>query len=1053
MKTRSILAVLFAYLLFQPLAQAQLSSGAILGTVADSSGAVIPGVSIRITNTGTGLLRDAVTNESGNYRVDLLQPGVYQVEADLAGFKKEVRRGVTVSIDQRARIDFTMVVGEVSEVINVEGQAPLVQTEDSNVGQVVDERKIVALPLNGREFSQLAYIVPGAYAPRPNSQLGYRGGFSVAGALEASNQFLLDGINNNANGTNEIGARVNIDAVGEFKVQTSNYSAQYGRYSGAQVDAVTKSGTNELHGSAFWFDRNSALDARNFFDPYPLDKLPYFRRHQFGAVLGGPLIKNKTFFFVGYSGERQAKLRTVSVIVPQPEFFDGNLSRIPGTIRDPQTPGQNFPGNIIPRDRISPISLGFRQFWPLPSKPGLGQNATSLLDAPDNFNQMNSKLDHQLSPRQHLSGSYTYYNEKLLEYLGGPQLSPFQTQGAVISWNISVAHVFAVSPTFINEFRTGAARLNRGRYTQDIDRAKNWNALLGIPGTQADNDPRVWGVPFVTITGYAPLGNPYPVPQPRGETNFNALDNISIQRANHALKFGVDYLKMLLNETFTTAGRGAFTFNGSRTGNAMADFLLGLPSVSQRAPAIGPPTAYGRRNSLDFFAQDDWKVTPRLTLNFGVRYEANYAMHDKYGRIATFDPATGGLRMAPNHDRYQAGIDTFLEQYPGLKITTGKFMRDDLNNVAPRFGFALTPTGRTNMVVRGGYGVFYQIQNLITMINMTAPFVLSQRFTTADNITFANPWGRRGSTISAPGFDYNERTPYYQNWNLGIQRELPGSFVIDLAYQGKKGTRLIRTRDINQPLDRTTGIRPYGFFSTVNFEESTGRSIYHALHVRSEKRAANGLSYIFSYMWGKLIDDLGTPQDSYNQRADRGLGVDDVRHRMSFSAVYQLPFGHGRKFLSSSSAVADAILGGWELSGISRANSGYHYTATISTDNSGTGNNRDKPNRIGNPDRGSAASPAAWWDRSAFAQAPRGQFGNGGKNTLTGPSFWTQDVAVAKVFKPKESQQIQLRFELFNALNHANFDDPSATWNSAAFGSVAIAFDSRQIQVGLKWIF
>ena len=852
--TLVVWTTLLSFWVFAGLGYSQLSSGALLGVVTDSSGAVIPGVTIKITNTANGLSRDSITNESGNYRVDLLPPGTYKVEAGLAGFRHEIREGVDVGVDQRIRIDFKLVVGEVSEVVKVEGQAPLVQTEDSNVSQLVDQRKIVSLPLNGREFSQLAYIVPGAYAPRPNSQLGYRGGFSIAGASETTNQFLLDGINNNANGTNEIGARVNIDAVGEFKVQTATYSAQYGRYAGAQVDAVTKSGTNDLHGSAFYFHRNDNLDARNFFDPYPLPKKPEFRRHQFGAVIGGPIVKNKTFYFVGYSAQRQAQFRTLPVTLPLPQFFEGDLSRLAGTIRDPQS-GQNFSGNIIPRERISTTSLAFRRFWPVPDKPGLTLNGTSLMESPDNFDQTNAKLDHQLTSRQRISSSYTYYNEKLLEFLGSPQLSPFQTQGTVISWNLSIAHVFTISPTLINEARVGAARLTRGRFTQDEDRKQNWNAVLGIPGTQADNDPRSWGVPLVSVTGYAQLGNPYPVPQPRGETNFNALDSISMQRANHALKFGVDYLKMLLNETFTNQGRGAFTFNGSRSGNAFADFLLGLPAISQRAPAIGPPTAYARRQSFDFFVQDDWNVSHKLTLNLGLRYEANMAMHDKYGRIATFDSTLGngkgGLRVAPDHDRYQEGIDTFLRLYPGLIIETGPFQDDDLNNFAPRFGFAYTPFGSSNTVVRGGYGVFYQVQNLITATNMTSPFVLSQRFTTADNITFENPWGTGVSstaTIAAPGFTTNERTPYYQNWNFGIQRELPEGFLLDVSYQGKKGTKLIRSRDINQPLDRTTTpiVRPYRFFSTVSLQESSGSSNYHGLHLRSERRSARGLSYIFS---------------------------------------------------------------------------------------------------------------------------------------------------------------------------------------------------------------
>lgn len=1055
-------ALLLALLLSALPAYSQLSSGSVLGTVSDSTGAVIPGVSIKVTNMGTGQARDAVTNESGNYRVDLLPPGDYQVEAELSGFRKGVRRGIIVSIDARTRIDFTLVVGEVSEVVNVEGQAPLVQTDNSNIGQVVEERKIVALPLNGREFSQLAYIVPGAYAPRPNSQLGYRGGFEIAGGHENQNQFLLDGINNNANWTSEISARVNIDAVGEFKVQTSSYGAQYGRYAGAQVDAITKSGTNELHGSAFFFHRNdNLLGARNFFDPYPLAHLPEFRRHQFGAVGGGPIIKNKTFFFVGYAGQRQAQFRTLPVSLPLPEFWEGDLSKAGGTIRDPAT-NQPFPGNIIPKNRISPIALGLKQFWPLPTKAGLVQNATSYLESPDNYNQANARVDHQLTAAQKLSLAWTYYNEDLLEYLGSPTFSPFQVKGAINSFNLSLGHVFTISSTIVNEFRIGAAHLYRGRFIQDEDGTQNWNKVLGIACcTQADIDRKAWGVPRINITGISGIGNNYPIPQPRGETNFTVLDNISIQRSNHALKFGGDFFKMFNNSIQVNDGRGTFTFNGSRTGNPMADFLLGLPNQTQRQVSLGPGTSNSRRNSLDLFFQDDWKVSSKLTLNLGLRYEANWAMHDKYGMIARFDPSLGngqgGFIVTPNHPRFEDALKTFKSYYPAIVIQDGPYLKDDLNNVAPRIGLAFRPFASTNTVVRGGYGFFYQMPDLGQNTGTSSaapPWVLRQRLTTTDGITLANPWGAaQGSTISASSGTYIRPNLYVGNWNLDIQREMPGGWVLDLSYQGKRATSS-GSYDINQPRDRTTGIRPFRNFSTLNYTDYTRirHTSYNGLHVRSEKRSSHGLTYLISYMWGKDIEE-GSPQDSYAPGVERRLSSEDVRHRFTLSFVYELPFGRDRKFMNNVPRVFDYVLGGWELSGISRANSGHPFTATISTDVSGTGNLNDRPNRIGNLHLGKAASPAAWWDKNAFATPVRYTFGNAGFGTLTGPSYWTQDFAIMKVLRPAENQRVQIRVEVFNAFNHANFDDPATTWNSTNFGTVRAAFDPRQIQLGIKWIF
>ena len=377
-------------------AYSQLSSGTILGTVADGSGAVIPGVSVTAANSAIGLTRTVLTNESGNYRVDQLPLGTYTLQVELAGFKKEVRNNVKVDVDARVRMDFVLNPGDVSEVVEVTAAAPLVQTDDSSVGQVVEERKIISLPLNGRDFSQLAYIVPGAYAPRPGSSLGDRGGFSVAGLNENTNQFLLDGVNNNGTGTMEIAARINVDAVGEFKVQTGTYAAQYGRYAGAQVDVVTKSGTDEIHGTAFAFTRNDNFDARNVFDPWPVAHLPEFKRHQYGATVGGAIIKDRFVSLGGYQGQRQTKFQTTAPTVPLTEFWAGNLSKMSQVARDPVT-NTPFPGNIIPSDRISPIALRFRQFWPEATRATLANNATSLLPIPDNFHQPNARLDWRAS--------------------------------------------------------------------------------------------------------------------------------------------------------------------------------------------------------------------------------------------------------------------------------------------------------------------------------------------------------------------------------------------------------------------------------------------------------------------------------------------------------------------------------------------------------------------------------------------------------------------------------------------------------------------------------
>jgi outer membrane receptor protein involved in Fe transport len=1065
---RCLLMLTLCLVLVAP-AYSQLSSGTILGTVADGTGAVIPGVSVTATNSAIGLNRSVITNESGNYRIDQLPLGTYSVQVELAGFKKEVRNNVKVDIDARVRLDFELNPGSVSEVVEVTSAAPLVQTDDSSVGQVVEERKIISLPLNGRDFSQLAYIVPGAYAPRPGSSLGDRGGFSVAGLNENTNQFLLDGVNNNGTGTMEIAARINVDAVGEFKVQTGTYAAQYGRYAGAQVDVVTKSGTNQFHGTAFAFTRNDNLDARNVFDPWPIAHLPEFKRHQYGATVGGPIVKDKVFFFGGYQGQRQTKFQTTAPNVPLPEFWSGNLSKMSQIARDPRT-GQPFPGNIIPQDRLSPIAVKFRQFWPDPTKPGLVQNASSLLPIPDNFHQPNARIDWRMSDKHLFHGSYNFYNNDLMEWAiaGRPEVPGFMTRGKIKSQSLSLNEVWTVSQSVVNEFRAGFGRVRRVRFQENPN--INYNAQFGIPGTAADIDPIAWGVPRVSISGFATIGDATNMPQPRTDQTFNLSDNMSFFHGSHAFKFGADYFLQTMNLIMLNHGRGTFSFTGGSaadvaagrtTGNPFADFLLGLPATSDRQVPLGAISDHPRRTSVNAFFQDDWKVSRNLTLNIGVRYEATGRIREKYDKLAAFDPklggGRGGLRVVGDDPRFTDTIAAFSKLFPNVLIERGAegLYKNDYNNFAPRFGFAYSPFGGSKTVMRGAYGIFYQIDDLCFCGYYTnAPFAISQRFTIANGITLADPWrATAGGALSMPAIDPDLATQYYQQWSYGIQQEIPGAIVVDLTYQGKRGSKLTRTRDINQPLDRTTGIRPFPLFGRTSYEENSGSSIYHGLNTRIEKRNSSGQSFLLSHTFGKMIDDTtGSPQDSYNLRAERALSSDDVRHRFNLSYILPLPFGEGRKLGANSTGVARELISGWELSGNIRANTGSPYSPTISTDTSGTGNNWDRANLVGNPKKDNPTS-AQWWNPAAFAVPAAKTYGNAGRNILTGPGAQSVDLAVLKKVMVRETQQLQLRFEFFNLLNHPNYGVPVNTTNSSAFGSISSAGSAREIQFGLKYLF
>ncbi len=1042
-------------------------AGAMLGTVTDASGAMIPGVEITVTNQGTNQVRTGITNETGNYRVEPLMNGVYSVSAELAGFRKEVRTDIKVDVDARVRIDFKLEVGSVSEVVEVTGAAPVVQTDSSQVGTVVDERKILDLPLNGRNFSSLAYITPGTFAPRPGSHLADRGGFVAAGLAEKNNQFLLDGVNGNAAITMEPVIRVNVDAVAEFKIQTQNYNAQYGRYSGAQVDAVTKTGTNEFHGAVFGFTRNDNLDSRNFFEPTKSE----FRRHQYGGVFGGPIIKDKLFFFAGYQGQRQQYTRTSSTTIPLPEFWSGNLSKLNKTIRDPQT-GQPFPNGQIPANRISPIALGFRKYYDLGTYVNNNpvSNAVGIMDEPDNYNLPNFKVNTNFGPSHQLIVAWGGHFEKFNEWtFSRPVLPNFMEKGELKNQIFSVQEVWSISSKVINEFRIGMGRSYRLREPFLAD--KNYAQEHGIFGTANDYSPgaikgqTLFGIPRISVSGYAPFGAR--TQQTRVDGNHMGSNNVSVLQGNHALKFGVDGFHQYVSSSrwFFDMG-GIFTFNGAVTGDPFADFLLGLPDTTERKPPVpgSPTTAYPDRWSFNFFGQDDWKVSPTLTLNYGLRWELNNSMGEKFQRLSSFDPTIGGgrggIRLVDGWEkRYQASIDLYKSLYPTLLFETAdSYYQNDYNNLAPRLGFAWSPGGATTTVIRGGYGIFYNIDDVCFCDSyQLAPWGLNQRFTRAQGATLANPWpgatpqqpfGPPGSgpigAIQVPTAAWDLVTEYTGHWNLDVQQELPGGVVVDVAYVGKKGTKIPGTRDINQPIN---GVFPYPLFGPISYQESIGSSIYHGLQLRVERRSSSGLTMLHSYAWAKYIDNVGACRDCYNLKAERGLGAEDMRHRYSGTFVYPLP-GKGL------TGIAGQVLGGWEAGGIVRMNSGVPLTPTLSTDNSGTGRRADRPDIIGDARHKGKIDPrVSFWPREAFVIPARGQFGNASRGSIVGPAYYGVDMNFSKRFKVQEGKDIQLRWEVYNLFNHANFVPPATVFNAATFGTIEFAQAPRQMQLGLKYTF
>jgi hypothetical protein len=1043
---RQLLKALLLTLILTTSAWSQVSRGTILGTVKDPSGAVIPGVSVTVVNEGTNLSRSLITDETGSFNAELLPVGKYRIEAELAGFRKEVRTGIELHVDQKARADMTLQVGDVAEVVQVDAAAPLVQTEDASLASTMDNRKIIELPLNGRDIAQLAYLIPGAFAPRQGSSLGGRGGFSIAGQTENTNQLMLDGVNNNGGGTHEISARVNVDAIQEFKIQTNTYGAQYGRFAGAQVDAVTKSGTNEYHGNLYYFHRNDNLDARNAFDPWPLDKKPEFKRHQYGATIGGPIQKNKTFFFAGYQGQRQYKLNTKTGTLPLSEYWDGDFSRSGRTITDPVT-RQPFQGNRIPANRISQQALQYRQFFPLATDTSKAVgNYTALQPAPDNYHLVNARVDHTINTKQSIFASYTNYNNDLIEYpiAGNPTIPDFAVDGHIYSQLFALSHVYTITPTFINEVRLGFNRLIRVRDPLTY-KDRYVNQELGIKGTIADQFPMTRGVPYVDITGMERIGDNTNIPQHNYNQAYTLVDNMSLQRGPHALKFGVDYYKKGQNTIFITNPRGRLNFAGTITGYGFADFLLGLPSRTERnIPGNCERCGIDFHtwiSSMNAFIQDDWKVNSRLTLNLGVRYELNWPFQEKYNKLMNFDPVTATLLRA---DHLKSPLYNM-----------------DKNNFAPRIGVAFRPFDDTKTVVRGGFGVFYGVDSLCncSYYSINPPNFYNEAYTpdatTPLTLTDPFPAARQSTALSIFGSPKDYPNYYYTNWSVSVQRELPGDFVVETIYEGKKGMRLYQSRNINQAVPGAGSLlsrRPYQQWETITWQDAIGMSIYHGGTLKVEKRFSHGLSLLSSYTYGKMIDDAGNPQNSYDLHAERGLSDFHNKHRYTASSVIELPFGDGRRFLSGSTGVARSLLSGWEVSTIFIARSGQPFTPIYTNDNSGTGQFRDRPNLVADPQIDNPG-PQGWFNVAAFQNPGAGKFGNAGKGSLIGPGMWSADTSLIKNTRIREGKNLQFRAEFFNVLNHTNLDAPNVQVNSANFGRIFSAQDSRQIQFGMKLFY
>ncbi len=1074
---------------------AQAITATVVGSVTDPSGAAVPAAKVNIANKQTGVQRSTTSDSTGSYTFTFLNPGSWAVTVEAKGFQKSETGTFQLSVDQVARVDVKMTIGQASETVQVAAEAVLLQTEDAAVGTVINSQQVVELPLNGRSFVQLALLTPGVNPGTPGSitvrrlrgSVGQDVGMSANGARDTQNRFYYDGIEAMDLDSYSFSFSPSIDAISEFKVQSSTYSAEVGGAPGGQVNLTTKSGTNQLHGRAWEFNRNDKFTALNGFQPRVAGaKPPRLNRNQFGANLGGPIFipklyngKDRTFFFSNWESGRQiAGSFGGQALVPPAAQRGGDFSGVTAIIIDPNT-GQPFPGNRIPTNRVAGYARKFLDgFVPAPNvnEPGINYRGPRAA-APIRQDQFVTRIDHALSSKDNLYGSYIYnkQSDDSVPTFG------FDTRGnAARGQNLSLTDVHVFSSSVVNELRGGWHRFFEHEFFGTTDKPELDIAnIIGIPGVAKRS--RDFGAPTFSAGYVLPTVRGIG-PRDRLNQLWQVSDNLTIHKGAHSLKAGALFARR--NWTFDEAvnPRGSFGFSGLVTSGTsaltrdhqFAEFLLGLATNAE--VSVDPFATRMNNNWQAYYFQDDWKVKSNLTVNFGLRYEY-FQPPKQRGKATNFDlngfvPSrqtfTGFPDIADTADRPRALV------YP------------DRNDFGPRIGFAWAVPQLGQMVVRGGYGIYFtpEITNSWTTLTLNSPIVKTFSFTgnAANPIpverAFQASGQSRAGLFGSGALDPNLRTSYTQQWNLTLQKRLPGSVYLDVGYVGSKGTNLTVGYDGNRPiavLDPTTNPpaigarRPVQGFDRISTVKSIGSSTYHSLQMKVERRVAKGLSVLGAYTWSHSLSNgdissvgggayLAAIQDYFNLRSERSDSVFDIRHRLSTAAIYEVPW-----LRDSPNGTTRALLGGWQFGMIMTQQTGFAAGLGGGRDTTGTGvisRLNVVPGQNPMLPRG-GRTRERWFNTAAFTQPVNGRFGDAPRHAIHLPGLSQVDVSATKNFRFLESHQIQLRIETFNFLNRVNFGAPGTNiLDTVNFGRVTSSSqgagansDARVVQFGLKYSF
>ena len=1101
------ISVLALTTLLFPLLNAQ-NFATVTGSVTDKTGASAAATKVTATNIDTHVARETLSADGGGYTIPLLPPGRYKLTAQKAGFRQIVQDNVTLEVNQTARLDFQLEVGQVTETVEVKASGPLLESDNSAIGQVIEQRAVAELPLNGRNFVQLATLGPGVTGVgfgakgtimsgnrpddlRPGSEI------FANGNREGSNNFLYDGIDNNERLTLSIVLRPSVEAVREFKIQTSLFTADQGRNSGATINVISKSGSNEWHGSAYDFLRNDASDARNFFLP----NKQTLRQNQFGGSFGGKIIKDKLFFFSNYEGYRRAQERAFVNTVPTAESRRGDFTGV-RDIFDPSTlraaPGtasgftrDPFPGRTIPSNRFDPVMARMAQAYPLPTRAGIVNNQTTSPKERQRWNQVDGRVDWNLNEKNNFFARYSQQNtvstrpstflDATIPGLDGKfglgNEDTFAGDSSLKAFHSVINWVRTWTPTFIMEAKFGFNRFDLVFLQEGAAPGAKLGEKLGVKGS--NQGPNSDGLPIFSPAGYSGIGQTRSLPIIRFEDTYNPAVAFTNIRGKHTLKFGTDTRQRRLTQYQTNRGNGRFNFgrtftdnpnNAGATGDGMAALLLGTANFIEQDFTLFTPRII--QWEWNFFFQDDWKVTDKLSLNVGLRYEVDTPTRELNDKWTNFDVVTGKMLIA------------------GFNTDSATGVRADKNNFAPRLGFAYRV--RKGTVLRGGAGIFFNpagSEGLLMRRHRQLPFgpintVDINQFVAAPRrvsdglppipnldpaVVANNPVG------SLIAINPNFRSGYAEQFNLQLQQQLPKDLIFKIAYVGNLGRRLETQFNYNQTVpgpEAPALRRPLRFIApnviNADYQVSDGLAAYHSLQTTIERRFASGIGFLTAYTWAHSIDIVANqfggadngpmPQDIRFRRNDRGNSGFDQRHRLVHSMNYELPFGKGRKF-STSSKLGDNLIGGWDMNMIMAVQSGLPFTPVLANSVSNAGGSRPdryKSGAIDNPtvakwfdtSFGTAASGAAWGAPALFT------FGNGGRNILTGPGRVNFDYSVFKNFALTEKLKLQFRTEMFNLFNHAQFDLPNTAIGNPNAGIITgIVGTPRQIQFALRLSF